>query len=30
MENQLINESQETPVKPIMVPQLINMIKVDH
>jgi hypothetical protein len=30
MENQLINRSQETPVKPIIVSQLINMIKVDH
>jgi hypothetical protein len=30
MENQPINESQEMLVKPIMVLQLINMIKVDH
>jgi hypothetical protein len=30
MENQSINRSQEMPVKPIIVPQLINMIKVDH
>jgi hypothetical protein len=30
MENQLINRSQETPVKPIMVSQLINMMKVDY
>jgi hypothetical protein len=30
MINQPINESQEMPVKPIILPQLINMIKVDH
>jgi hypothetical protein len=30
MENQPTNGSQETPVKPIMVPQSINMMKVDH
>jgi hypothetical protein len=30
MENQLTNGSQKTPVKPIMVPQSINIIKVDH
>jgi hypothetical protein len=29
MENQPTNKSQEMPVKPI-IPQLINMIKVDH
>jgi hypothetical protein len=30
MENQPINGSQETPVKLIIVPQSINMIKVDY
>ena len=30
MENQPTNGSQETPVKPIIVLQSINMIKVDH
>jgi hypothetical protein len=30
MENQPTNGSQEMPVKPIMVPQSINMMKVDH
>jgi hypothetical protein len=30
MKNQPTNGSQEMPVKPIMVPQSINMIKVDH
>jgi hypothetical protein len=30
MENQLINGSQEIPVKPIILSQSINMIKVDH
>jgi hypothetical protein len=30
MENQPTNGSQEMPVKPIILPQSINMIKVDH
>jgi hypothetical protein len=30
MENQLTNKSQEMPVKPITLPQSINMMKVDH
>jgi hypothetical protein len=30
MENQLTNGSQEMPVKPIILPQSINMMKVDH
>jgi hypothetical protein len=30
MKNQPINKSQETPVKPIIVPQSINIIKVDY
>jgi hypothetical protein len=30
MENQPINGSQEMPVKPIILPQSINMMKVDH
>jgi hypothetical protein len=30
MENQPINGSQDMPVKLIIVPQLINMIKVNH
>jgi hypothetical protein len=30
MENQPTNESQKMPVKPIIIPQSINMIKVDH
>jgi hypothetical protein len=30
MENQPTNGSQEMPVKPIILPQSINMIKIDH
>jgi hypothetical protein len=30
MKNQLTNGSQEMPAKPIIIPQLINMIKVDY
>jgi hypothetical protein len=30
MINQPINKSQKMPVKPIILPQLINMIKMDH
>jgi hypothetical protein len=30
MENQPTNRSQEMPVKPIILPQSINMMKVDH
>jgi hypothetical protein len=30
MENQPTNESQEMPIKLIMIPQLINMMKMDH
>jgi hypothetical protein len=30
IKNQLTNESQKMPVKSIILPQLINMMKVDH